>query len=87
MKVILIDDSLIATLNLLDFLSKMNEQEGGLKVPYDTFHINDLSEYLDIRLDYVAWLTDSSVIKENFKKYMKSCVILLLFVSESILSV
>lgn len=60
MKVILIDDSLIATLNLLDFLSKMNEQEGGLKVPYDTFHINDLSEYLDIRLDYVAWLTDSS---------------------------
>ncbi|XP_057653179.1 probable E3 ubiquitin-protein ligase HERC4 isoform X1 [Diorhabda carinulata] len=52
------DPSLVAMLDLLTFLNKVNHSVEGLKVPYDTFHMNDLSEYLDVKLDYVYWLQD-----------------------------
>ncbi|CAG9857321.1 unnamed protein product [Phyllotreta striolata] len=52
------DASLVAMLDLLAFLNKINHSVEGLKVPYDTFHMNDLSDYLDVRLDYVYWLSD-----------------------------
>lgn len=49
-------------LDILAFLNKLNHTADGLKVPYDIFHLNDLSEMLDIRIDYVLWLTDQNVI-------------------------
>lgn len=54
------DASLVAMLDLLMFLNKLNHSMDGLKVPYDTFHLNDLSDYVDVRIDYITWLTDSS---------------------------
>lgn len=55
------DASLVAMLDLLKNLNKLNHSVEGLKVPYDTFHLTDLGEYVDVRMDYVIWLTDTSV--------------------------
>lgn len=48
-------------LDMMAFLNKLNHNADGLKVSYDIFHLNDLSEMLDIRIDYVYWLTDQNV--------------------------
>lgn len=48
-------------LDMMAFLNKLNHNADGLKVSYDIFHLNDLSEMLDIRIDYVLWLTDQNV--------------------------
>ncbi|KAJ8938616.1 hypothetical protein NQ314_011425 [Rhamnusium bicolor] len=52
------DPSLVAMLDLLTFLNKLNHNVDGLKVPYDTFHIVELSDFMDVRVDYVLWLSD-----------------------------
>ncbi|KAK9685781.1 HECT-domain (ubiquitin-transferase) [Popillia japonica] len=54
------DSSLIAMLDILALLNRLNHKIDGLKVAYDTFHINDLGEVLDVRIDYVQWLTDDT---------------------------
>lgn len=48
-------------LDMLAFLNKLNHNVDGLKVCYDIFHLNDLSEMLDIRIDYVLWLSEQKV--------------------------
>jgi len=48
-------------LDLMAYLNKLNHNEDGLKVPYDIFHINELHDYLDVRVDYVMWLSDNDV--------------------------
>ncbi|CAG9828985.1 unnamed protein product [Diabrotica balteata] len=50
------DPSLVAVLDVLKFLNDVNHLEGGLKVSYDTFYISDLTEFMNIRYDYVYWL-------------------------------
>lgn len=55
------DASLEAMLNILAFLNKLNHSVEGLKVSYDIFHLTDLGELLDIRVDYVLWLQDQNV--------------------------
>lgn len=55
------DPSLEAMLNTLTFLNKLNHNVEGLKVSSDVFHLTDLGELLDIRVDYVLWLTDQNV--------------------------
>nr|XP_023013190.1 probable E3 ubiquitin-protein ligase HERC4 isoform X1 [Leptinotarsa decemlineata] len=52
------DSSLVAMLDILALLNKINHTAQGLKIPYITFHMNDLSDYLDVRVDYVNWLSD-----------------------------
>ncbi|RZC35721.1 E3 ubiquitin-protein ligase HERC4, partial [Asbolus verrucosus] len=59
-KTVFYDSSLVAMLDTLTYLNKLNHNIEGLKVPYDTFHISDLGEYLDVRVDYVMWLTDQN---------------------------
>ncbi|KAJ8935929.1 hypothetical protein NQ318_008705 [Aromia moschata] len=53
------DPSLVTMLDMLAYLNKLNHNIEGLKVPYDTFHITELSEFMDVRVDYVLWLSDS----------------------------
>jgi E3 ubiquitin-protein ligase HERC4 len=60
-KTVFYDLSLVAMLDTLTYLNKLNHNVEGLKVPYDTFHISELEDYLDIRVDYFMWLTDSNV--------------------------
>lgn len=56
------DASLYAMLEILMFLHKLNRKvEAGLKVSYDTFYLPELSECMDVRVDYLLWLTDSGV--------------------------
>jgi E3 ubiquitin-protein ligase HERC4 len=46
-------------LNMLSLLYHINHQERKEKVPYDIFHINEITNYFDIRNDYVAWSQDT----------------------------
>lgn len=66
------DASLVAMLDILALLNKLNHKVDGLKVPYDTFHMNDLGEVLDVRIDYIQWLTDESVRDIKQKKIVIS---------------
>lgn len=66
------DGSLVNMLNMLTFLNKLNHSIDGLKVPYDTFHLNELGDYLDVRADYISWLMDSNV---NFIKYTPNVLV------------
>ncbi|XP_054285164.1 probable E3 ubiquitin-protein ligase HERC4 isoform X2 [Macrosteles quadrilineatus] len=51
-------------LELLAKLNKLNQtdlgQAGGLKVPYDAFHLAELTDHIDISLDYIKWVVDDS---------------------------
>lgn len=48
-------------LEVLKNLNKLNHRVEGLKVPYDTFHMPEITDYLDIRVDYFLWLSDKTV--------------------------
>ncbi|CAG9769467.1 unnamed protein product [Ceutorhynchus assimilis] len=61
------DAALVAMLDMMAYLNKLNHNvPDGLKVPFDIFHINDLHDYLDVRVDYVLWLMDN----ESGKLYL-----------------
>lgn len=53
-------------LEVMKNLNKLNHRVEGLKVPYDTFHIPEITEFLDIRVDYFLWLSDRNVIFDLF---------------------
>lgn len=59
------DSALVAMLDIMAFLNKLNHNIDGLKVPYDIFHMNELHDYLDIRVDYILWLSDNDVSRVN----------------------
>lgn len=59
-KTVFYDASLVAMLDVLANLNRLNHNLDGLKVPYDAFHVPELSEILDIRVDYLHWLKDST---------------------------
>ncbi|XP_011882075.1 PREDICTED: probable E3 ubiquitin-protein ligase HERC4 isoform X2 [Vollenhovia emeryi] len=50
-------ESLQCALELLGLLYKLNVT-AGIRVPYDTFHLPELSEYIDISRDYLKWMTE-----------------------------
>ncbi|KAK7873892.1 hypothetical protein R5R35_005749 [Gryllus longicercus] len=49
--------NLFVPLEILGHLHKLNNID--LKVPYETFCLPELTEKIDIRVDYVHWLTES----------------------------
>lgn len=64
----------LEVLRRLNVLNKCNggttyEKHGGFKVSCNTFHVSELSEYVDIRLDYVKWIfrdpPNVSILEEN----------------------
>ncbi|KAF5305408.1 hypothetical protein FQR65_LT07734 [Abscondita terminalis] len=57
-KTVSYDLGLVCTLDVLKFLHRLNRSLEVPKVPYDTFHLPELSECLDVRVDYLLWLTD-----------------------------
>jgi len=50
-------ESLQCALQLLGLLYKINFT-AGIRVPYETFHLPELSEYVDIAREYFKWLTE-----------------------------
>jgi hypothetical protein len=43
-------------LEVLGKLNRLNNNVDGLKVPYDSFYLTELTEKVDVRLDYLNWL-------------------------------
>lgn len=48
-------------LNTLAFLHYVNHQHRTEKVPYETFNIPEITDYFEIRQDYIQWCTDANV--------------------------
>lgn len=60
LQIVMWNESLEYALRLLTLLYKLNVTGiQGIRVPYETFHLPELSEYVDIRHDYLKWLTES----------------------------
>lgn len=54
------NDSLHCALELLKILYNLNkdrDNETGLIVPYETFYLRELPEYIDINDDYLRWIS------------------------------
>ncbi|PNF22147.1 putative E3 ubiquitin-protein ligase HERC4 [Cryptotermes secundus] len=51
------DHDMEIPLEVLGKLNKLNNNVDGLKVPYDSFYLTELTEKVDVRLDYLRWLT------------------------------
>lgn len=58
-KQILFENNFFIALNMLSFLFHINHQQRKDKVPYELFHIQEITEYFDIREDYVHWSSNS----------------------------
>ncbi|XP_066590462.1 probable E3 ubiquitin-protein ligase HERC4 [Prorops nasuta] len=64
------DSTLQIILDMLRLLNKLNHTiNGNIKVPYETFHITELMDCVDIKADYFKWLTE----KEHFTHKMYFC--------------
>lgn len=50
------DYDMVIPLEVLGKLNKLNNDMDGLKVPYDSFYLTELTEKVDVRLDYLKWL-------------------------------
>lgn len=50
-------ESLQCALQLLGLLYKLNII-AGIRVLHETFHLSELSEYVDIAREYCKWLTE-----------------------------
>lgn len=48
-------ESLATSLNILSKLNRVNHDHGQV-LPYETFYIPEISEKLDVRLDYINWV-------------------------------
>jgi hypothetical protein len=51
------DHDMEIPLEVLGKLNKLNNNVDGLKVPYDSFYLTELTEKVDVRQDYIRWLT------------------------------
>ncbi|XP_055628123.1 probable E3 ubiquitin-protein ligase HERC4 isoform X2 [Toxorhynchites rutilus septentrionalis] len=51
--------NLASMLNIMAILYKINHTQRSQKLPYEQFHINEIDDLLDIRMDYVRWIMDS----------------------------
>lgn len=49
---------MVVALDLLSFLNVLNNVEDH-KVPYDTFYLPEIRDVIDVRMDYVRWLSDN----------------------------
>ncbi|XP_012221196.1 probable E3 ubiquitin-protein ligase HERC4 isoform X2 [Linepithema humile] len=56
-KVVTWNESLQSALNLLRLLYKLNVS-AGMRLPYETFHLSELSQYIDVNRDYLKWMSD-----------------------------
>jgi len=47
---------MVIPLEVLGKLNKLNNKVDGPQVPYDCFYLTELTEKVDIRMDYVHWI-------------------------------
>lgn len=54
------ENNFFSAFNMLALLYHINHQERKEKVPYEMFHVNEITDYYDIRNDYVIWSQDTN---------------------------
>jgi hypothetical protein len=47
---------MLVPLEVLGKLNKLNNGVDGPQVPYECFYLTELTEVIDIRMDYMKWL-------------------------------
>lgn len=57
-KQILYESNFFMALNVLSLLYHINHQQRKEKVPYDLFNVPEITEYFEIRQDYISWCAD-----------------------------
>ena len=57
-KQVLYEVNFFMALNMLSFLYHVNHQKRADKVPYEMFHVPEITDYFEIRQDYVSWCAD-----------------------------
>lgn len=62
---------LVVPLEVLGKLNKLNSKVGGPQAPYNCFYLTELTEKVDIRMDYVQWL----VAKDTHLVSCRLCII------------
>jgi E3 ubiquitin-protein ligase HERC4 len=50
------DCDMVIPLEVLGKLNKLNSNVDGPQVPYDSFYLTELTEKVDVRMDYLKWL-------------------------------
>jgi E3 ubiquitin-protein ligase HERC4 len=60
-------------LEVLGKLNKLNNNVDGLKVPYDSFYLTELTEKVDVRLDYLRWLTSKDPQMVGYRHLKNIC--------------
>uniref|UniRef100_A0A1B6KH92 HECT domain-containing protein n=2 Tax=Graphocephala atropunctata TaxID=36148 RepID=A0A1B6KH92_9HEMI len=66
-------EGMLTALEILARLNKLNQSglsghaqvQAGLKVPYNTFHLVELSDHIDISLDYIKWVMEDTPLRPN----------------------
>lgn len=57
-KQIIYESNFFMQLNMLSLLYHINHQQRKEKVPYDLFHVPEITDYFEIRQDYISWCAD-----------------------------
>lgn len=57
-KQVMFENSFFLALNMLSLLYHINHQQRTMKVPYETFHVSEITDYFEIRHDYISWCSD-----------------------------
>jgi hypothetical protein len=55
MQIVNWDHDMVVPLEVLGKLNKLNNKVDGLKVPYDSFYLTELTEEVNIFQDYLMW--------------------------------
>jgi E3 ubiquitin-protein ligase HERC4 len=55
------ENNFCQALNMMSFLHYVNHQERKEKVPYEVFHVPEITDYFEIRQDYISWCMDQNL--------------------------
>lgn len=60
-KQVIYEASFYTILNMLSLLYHINHQQRKDKVPYEVFTVSEITDYFEIRQDYISWCSDMNV--------------------------
>lgn len=52
-----LDTTLELILKTIALLSNINDKQRTSRIPFDSFYISDLKDYVDLQADYVFWIS------------------------------
>lgn len=59
-KQVIYQDNFYIVLNCICLLYHINHQQRQEKVPYEVFHVPEITDYFEIRQDYISWCADQN---------------------------